>query len=128
MINREKSGNNKEDELLNIYMKPNPELSLLEQKHIESRKYPRLDVDLGTSIEFRLQDDAEQILHEAFIVDMSMGGCGIRTFNQDAKSIKENAICYINDPDTRHILTKTRVVWIKETENNAFRIGLEYID
>ncbi|MGK7894972.1 MAG: PilZ domain-containing protein [Xenococcus sp. (in: cyanobacteria)] len=109
-------------------MKLNPELNLREHKHLESRKNPRLDVDLGTSIEFRLQDDEDQILHEAFIVDISAGGCGIRTFNQDAKGIKENAICYINDPDTRHILTKTRIVWIKETKNNALRMGLEYID
>ncbi len=109
-------------------MNPNPELSLIEQKHIELRKHPRLDVDLGTSIEFRLQDDEHQILHEAFIVDMSIDGCGIRTFNQDAKQLKENAICYINEPDTRHILTKTKIVWIKETENNAFRIGLKFID
>ncbi len=109
-------------------MKSNPELSLIEQQHIESRKNPRLDVDLGTSIEFRLQDDAEQILHEAFIIDISAGGCGIRIINQNAQEFKENAICYVNDPDTRHILTKTRIVWIKETENNALRMGLEYID
>ena len=109
-------------------MKLNPELSLIEQKHLESRKNPRLDLDLGTSIEFRLEDDEDLILHKAFIIDISAGGCGIKTINRDAKLLKENAICYINDPDTRHILTKTRIVWIKETENHAFRIGLEYID
>ena len=109
-------------------MKPNPEPGLIEQKHVESRKHPRLDVDLGTSVEFRLQDDENQTLYEAFVIDISTGGCGIRTFNQDVKPLKENDICYINDPDTRHVLTKTKIVWIKETENNAFRIGLEYID
>ena len=109
-------------------MKPNPEPSLIEKKHLESRKNPRLDVDLGASIEFRLQDDEHQTLYEAFIVDISAGGCGIRTFNQDAKLLKENAICYINDPDTRHTLTKAKIVWIKETENKAFRIGLKFID
>ena len=109
-------------------MKPNPELSLIEQKHLESRKNPRLDVDLGTSIEFRLEDDEARTSHKAFIIDISAGGCGIRTFNQDAKGIKKNAICYINDPDTKHTITKTKIVWFKETDNNAFRMGLEYIN
>ena len=109
------------------YMQTNLEINSTVQDK-ESRKNPRLDVDLGTSIEFRLQDDEHQILHEAFLIDISAGGCGIKTFNQDAKPIKVNAICYLNDPDTRHVLTKTKIRWIKETENNAFRIGLEYID
>ncbi|ELS03677.1 PilZ domain-containing protein [Xenococcus sp. PCC 7305] len=109
-------------------MQSNPELSLKDKKYLESRKNPRLDVDLETSIEFRLQNDDYQKLHEAFIIDISAGGCGIKTINQDAKPIRENTICYISDPETRHILTKTRIVWVQETTNNAFRIGLEYID
>lgn len=109
-------------------MTPNSKHSLIEQKHLESRKNPRLDVDLGTSLEFRLQDDEHQITYQAFVVDISAGGCGIKTLDKNVKLIKENAICYINDPETSHILTKTRIRWIKETKNNTFRMGLEYID
>ena len=109
-------------------MQLNPELNLTEQKYSESRRYPRLDVDLGTLIEFSLQTDDFKIPYKALILDVSFGGCGIVTINKDAKLLKENDICHIKVPEENHIIIKAKIRWVKEINKNVFRLGLEYID
>ena len=109
-------------------MKPNLEPNLTEQKHGESRRYPRLDVDLGTLIEFSLHNDDYQPSYKALILDGSLGGCGIITVNKDCMPFKENDICYVKVPEENHIIIKTKIIWFKAIDNNVFRLGLEYID
>ena len=109
-------------------MKPNLEPNLTEHKRGESRRYPRLDVDLGTLIEFNLPTDNSKSSYKALILDGSLGGCGIITVNKDAKLLKENDICYVKVPEENHIIIKTKIIWVKEIDNNVFRLGLEYID
>ena len=104
------------------------EPNLTEQKHVESRRHPRLDVDLGTLIEFNLPTDNSKSSYKALILDGSFGGCGIVTVNKDAKLLKENDICYVKVPEENHIIIKTKIIWVKEINNNVFRLGLEYID
>ena len=111
-------------------MKSSLELNSTEQKYIESRKYPRFQVDLGTLIEFELQTDYSTSLYfsKALVINSSVGGCGIITVNKNLKLLKENNICYLRIPEENYISIKARIIWVKEIDKNVFRLGLEYID
>jgi len=110
-------------------MQSNIELHSSETKSIESRRHPRLDIDLGTLILFDFQDNEQQFSHKALIIDTSFGGCGMITVSTDPKPLQENSICYIKAPELSPIIIiKTKIVWVKEKDNNVFRLGLEYIE
>lgn len=109
-------------------MQSNLESRLIEQKYLELRKYPRLDIDLGTLIEFDLQDEDQQFSDKALVIDASLGGCGIITVIKDAKLLQVNSICYVRVPEQSPIIIKTKIIWVKETQNNVFRLGLEYFE
>ena len=104
----------------------NPEINSTEQERQESRRYPRLDIDLGTIIEFSLQNEDFQPSYKGLIIDSSLGGCGIVTVNKEFKLFQENKICYVKAPEENHIIIKTKIVWFKTIDNNVFRLGLEY--
>ena len=109
-------------------MEPNLELNLTEKQNSESRRYPRVDVDSGTLIEFSLQNEDFQPLYKAFIIDYSLRGCGIITVNKGEEIFKENDLCYVKVPEESHVTLKTKIIWVKKIENKVFRLGLEYID
>ena len=106
----------------------NLEINSTEQDHQESRKYPRLDIDLGTIIEFSLHKEDFQPSNRGLIVDSSLGGCGIVTVNKDFKLFQENKIFYVKIPEVSNIAIKTKIVWFKTIDNKVFRLGLEYLD
>ena len=108
-------------------MQSNLESHLIEQKYLELRQYPRLDIDLGTLIEFDLQDEDQQFADKALVIDASFGGCGIITVSKDATPLQVNSICYLRVPEQSPIIIKTKIIWVRETENNVFRLGLEYV-
>lgn len=122
-------GNYKEEAFLKTSMRLDIKSHSTETKSIESRKHPRLDIDLGTLILFDFQDNEQQFLHKALILDASFGGCGIITVSKDPKRLQKNSICYIKAPELSSIIIiKTKIVWVKETENNVFRLGLQYFE
>ncbi len=106
----------------------NLEINSTEQDRKKSRRYPRLDIDLGIVIEFSLHNEDFQPSYKGLIVDSSLGGCGIVTVNKDFKLFQENKICYVKIPEETHIIIKNKIIWFKTIDNNVFRLGLEYID
>ncbi|MGK7894971.1 MAG: PilZ domain-containing protein [Xenococcus sp. (in: cyanobacteria)] len=94
----------------------------------ESRRYPRLDIDLGALIEFSVENEDFQPSYKGLIVDSSLGGCGIVTVSRDFKLFQANKIFYIKISDENNTALKTKIIWFKKIDNNVFRLGLEYID
>ena len=106
----------------------NLEINSTEQDRKKSRRYPRLDIDLGAVIEFSIHNEDFQPSYQGLIVDSSPGGCGIVTVNKDFKLFQANKIFYVKVSDENDIAIKTKIVWFKTLDNNVFRLGLEYID
>ncbi len=111
-------------------MKSNLELKLSRNKNNEFRKYPRPKTDLGTLVELNLNSNNSQDIDilKGLIIDSSIGGCGIIVVTEKVDLFKNNNPCYIKFTQESTISIKTRIVWKKKIDNNAFRLGLEYID
>lgn len=106
----------------------NLEINSTEQDRQESRRYPRLDIDLGALIEFSVQNEDFQPSYKGLIVDSSLGGCGIVTVSKNFKLFQENKILYVKVSEENNITIKTEIVWFKKIDNNIFRLGLKYLD
>ena len=112
------------------YTKSNLELKSEKKLLSESRKYSRLNIDLGHLVELDLKSDHAQstYLFKGLVLDSSLGGCGILVVDKKVDLLKENQTCYLKFPEVNQLGLKSKIIWKKKIENNIFRLGLEFID
>ncbi len=109
----------------------NPQLNSNPNKR-ESRRYPRLKIDLGNLVELDFKTEHPECIYlfKGLIIDSSLGGCGLIVVNHQVDLLEVNKTCSLKIPEVNQnaFNITTKIVWSKEIEKDIVRLGLEFID